>query len=136
MRIYFARKSQVFLSFFFPSFYGRGIYILSAPQSKKRYLFLNFHAGKGTQKEMLYNLRPNATWLQDSLDEKENDESTIDYELQLFDLDTIIAATNNFSFENELGCGGFGPVFKVASHSLMYYDYKNCYTFFHWTNIS
>ena len=85
---------------------------------------------------MLYNLRPSATWLQDSPEEKENDEGTTDSELQLFDLNTIAAATNNFSSKNELGRGGFGPVFKVASHSLMYDDYKNCYTFFHWTNIS
>ncbi|XP_020681027.2 cysteine-rich receptor-like protein kinase 26, partial [Dendrobium catenatum] len=30
----------------------------------------------------------------------------------LFDLDTIIKATNNFSEENKLGEGGFGPVYK------------------------
>ncbi|XP_042063968.1 G-type lectin S-receptor-like serine/threonine-protein kinase SD1-1 isoform X2 [Salvia splendens] len=33
-------------------------------------------------------------------------------ELPLFDLATIIAATNNFSRENMLGEGGFGPVYK------------------------
>ena len=30
-----------------------------------------------------------------------------------FDLSTIEAATNNFSDENKLGEGGFGPVYKV-----------------------
>ncbi|EHA8589191.1 G-type lectin S-receptor-like serine/threonine-protein kinase [Cocos nucifera] len=35
-----------------------------------------------------------------------------DWELPLFDLGTIIAATNNFSIENKLGQGGFGPVYK------------------------
>ncbi|EHA8591306.1 Receptor-like serine/threonine-protein kinase SD1-8 [Cocos nucifera] len=35
-----------------------------------------------------------------------------DWELPLFDLGTIIAATNNFSMENKLGQGGFGPVYK------------------------
>ncbi|EHA8589189.1 receptor-like serine/threonine-protein kinase SD1-8 [Cocos nucifera] len=35
-----------------------------------------------------------------------------DWELPLFDLRTIIAATNNFSIENKLGQGGFGPVYK------------------------
>ena len=30
-----------------------------------------------------------------------------------FDLSTILSATNNFSDENKLGEGGFGPVYKV-----------------------
>lgn len=34
-------------------------------------------------------------------------------ELPLFELSTIAAATNNFSFQNKLGAGGFGPVYKV-----------------------
>lgn len=38
-----------------------------------------------------------------------------DWELPLFDLGTIIAATDNFSIENKLGEGGFGPVYKVFS---------------------
>ncbi|CAA7060798.1 unnamed protein product [Microthlaspi erraticum] len=33
-------------------------------------------------------------------------------ELPLFELSTIAAATNNFSFRNKLGAGGFGPVYK------------------------
>lgn len=32
-----------------------------------------------------------------------------------FDLDTIRAATNDFSGENKLGQGGFGPVYKVLT---------------------
>lgn len=32
-----------------------------------------------------------------------------------FDLDTIRAATNDFSDENKLGEGGFGPVYKVIT---------------------
>ncbi|XP_038981780.1 receptor-like serine/threonine-protein kinase SD1-8 isoform X1 [Phoenix dactylifera] len=35
-----------------------------------------------------------------------------DWDLPLFDLGTIIAATDNFSIENKLGKGGFGPVYK------------------------
>ncbi|KAH7836517.1 hypothetical protein Vadar_002312 [Vaccinium darrowii] len=35
-----------------------------------------------------------------------------DLELPLFDLATISTATNNFSFENKIGEGGFGPVYK------------------------
>ncbi|XP_068320749.1 G-type lectin S-receptor-like serine/threonine-protein kinase At4g27290 [Pyrus communis] len=37
---------------------------------------------------------------------------TEDLELPLFDLMTIVSATNNFSIENKLGEGGFGSVFK------------------------
>jgi len=31
----------------------------------------------------------------------------------LFEIDTILAATNNFSIENKIGEGGFGPVYRV-----------------------
>ncbi|KAL7131065.1 hypothetical protein ABFS83_13G174900 [Erythranthe nasuta] len=35
-----------------------------------------------------------------------------DFELPLFDLSTISKATNNFSIENKIGEGGYGPVYK------------------------
>ncbi|KAI5605590.1 hypothetical protein BDE02_01G362900 [Populus trichocarpa] len=35
-----------------------------------------------------------------------------DLDLPLFDLGTVARATNNFSVENKLGEGGFGPVYK------------------------
>lgn len=35
--------------------------------------------------------------------------------LPIIDLATLIHATNNFSNENKLGEGGFGPVYKVCS---------------------
>lgn len=38
-----------------------------------------------------------------------------DLELPLFSLETVSAATNEFSFENKIGQGGFGPVYKVIS---------------------
>ncbi|KAL6333291.1 hypothetical protein AAG906_028474 [Vitis piasezkii] len=72
--------------------------------------------GRGRQNKMLYNSRPGATWLQDSPGAKEHDESTTNSELQFFDLNTIAAATNNFSSENELGRGGFGSVYKLILH--------------------
>lgn len=34
-------------------------------------------------------------------------------QLPLFDLSTIMIATDNFSVSNKLGHGGFGPVYKV-----------------------
>ncbi|XVF70462.1 hypothetical protein PTKIN_Ptkin11bG0163600 [Pterospermum kingtungense] len=35
-----------------------------------------------------------------------------DLELPLFDLGTVVLATDNFSWKNKLGEGGFGPVYK------------------------
>ncbi|XP_058197200.1 G-type lectin S-receptor-like serine/threonine-protein kinase At4g27290 [Rhododendron vialii] len=45
---------------------------------------------------------------------QENNRSTAeeDLELPLFDLATISRATDNFSYENKIGEGGFGPVYK------------------------
>uniref|UniRef100_F6HD37 non-specific serine/threonine protein kinase n=1 Tax=Vitis vinifera TaxID=29760 RepID=F6HD37_VITVI len=43
---------------------------------------------------------------------KELDESGANSKLQFFDLSIVIAATNNFSFTNKLGRGGFGSVYK------------------------
>lgn len=40
------------------------------------------------------------------------------HDLKLFSFDSIVAATNNFSSENKLGEGGFGPVYKVIIISL------------------
>lgn len=39
-----------------------------------------------------------------------------DMELPLFDLSTITNVTDNFSINNKLGEGGFGPVYKVTLH--------------------
>ncbi|GMJ14637.1 hypothetical protein like AT1G11340 [Hibiscus trionum] len=52
------------------------------------------------------------TTFEDSLGEKEIRESTGTGDLPYFDLSTIAAATNNFSSDNKLGQGGFGPVYK------------------------
>ncbi|RDX66710.1 G-type lectin S-receptor-like serine/threonine-protein kinase, partial [Mucuna pruriens] len=43
---------------------------------------------------------------------KVNDSNQEDLELPLFDFDTIACATNDFSSDNKLGQGGFGPVYK------------------------
>lgn len=41
---------------------------------------------------------------------RKNYQRNEDLELPLFDLATISDATNNFSFDNKLGEGDFGPV--------------------------
>ncbi|KAK8612567.1 hypothetical protein V6N13_092679 [Hibiscus sabdariffa] len=63
------------------------------------------------------------TTFEDSLGEKEFDESTGNGDLPYFDLSTIAAATNNFSSDNKLGQGGFGPVYKVAFVLTTIYTY-------------
>ena len=45
--------------------------------------------------------------------ENEEESGQEDLELPIFDLATIVKATNSFSIENKLGQGGFGPVYKV-----------------------
>ena len=45
-------------------------------------------------------------------DEEEGEHE--DFELPFFDLATILTATKNFSIDNKLGGGGFGPVYKVC----------------------
>lgn len=54
--------------------------------------------------------------LDDLPDESDNKE----LELPQFDLSVIVKATNDFSMENKLGEGGFGPVYKVGSYIIDY----------------
>ncbi|KAK8592311.1 hypothetical protein V6N13_062896 [Hibiscus sabdariffa] len=49
---------------------------------------------------------------EDSLGLKEIDESRRNGDLPFFHFSTIATATNNFSSDNKLGQGGFGPVYK------------------------
>ncbi|KAK9084978.1 hypothetical protein Sjap_025389 [Stephania japonica] len=41
-----------------------------------------------------------------------NEESNSKFDLPIFDLDSMMLATENFSLANKLGSGGFGPVYK------------------------
>ena len=53
----------------------------------------------------------------DSGEFQEEDEKGID--VPFYDLESIRVATNNFSDENKLGQGGYGPVYKVISATLI-----------------
>ena len=55
------------------------------------------------------------TYFEDSLSRRDLDGTRRNSNLPLFDLRTIIVATDNFSIANKLGQGGFGPVYKVVS---------------------
>ncbi|KAI7757036.1 hypothetical protein M8C21_003149, partial [Ambrosia artemisiifolia] len=48
----------------------------------------------------------------ESVHDPENISGDEDLELPLFGLSTLVTATNNFSMDNKLGEGGFGPVYK------------------------
>ncbi|KAI3675441.1 hypothetical protein L1987_85031 [Smallanthus sonchifolius] len=55
----------------------------------------------------------------------ENRSGDEDLELPLFGLSTILKATNNFSINNKLGEGGFGPVYKhPGGKTLIAYTFR------------
>lgn len=66
------------------------------------------NTAKGRQLKFPFNI---PTSLNGSLSGKEVGGSTTSQYLQVFDIDIILVATENFS--NELGYGGFGSVYKV-----------------------
>mgnify|MGYP004708468393 FL=1 len=51
-------------------------------------------------------------------------EGSDSHSLQMFSFDDIKAATNDFSNENKLGQGGYGPVYKVILFYLPLDVYK------------
>ncbi|XVF27763.1 hypothetical protein REPUB_Repub14bG0136800 [Reevesia pubescens] len=59
-----------------------------------------------------FSITRSSSLFEDSIGEKEIDESKRNGDLPFFDLSTIAAATDNFSSDNKLGQGGFGSVYK------------------------
>lgn len=66
--------------------------------------------GRGRQPTLNSNVTASATTFQDS---QKLNEVIENLDLPFFDISTILAATDNFSFAKRLGQGGFGPVYKV-----------------------
>ncbi|RID44728.1 hypothetical protein BRARA_I01502 [Brassica rapa] len=59
------------------------------------------------------NVAPNFMFINTSQDARRNDLEPQDVSgINFFEMHTIRTATNNFSFSNKLGQGGFGPVYK------------------------
>uniref|UniRef100_A0A2N9I596 non-specific serine/threonine protein kinase n=1 Tax=Fagus sylvatica TaxID=28930 RepID=A0A2N9I596_FAGSY len=69
------------------------------------------------QRKYSYGVASNSRFFEDS--PREFDGTRRNSDLPLFDLSTIIAATNNFSVFNKLGEGGFGSVYKGLLHNGM-----------------
>ncbi|XP_072955789.1 uncharacterized protein [Typha angustifolia] len=67
--------------------------------------------GKNHKKKQVYSASKidTTSFIRDPIDGREGAE---EFDLPFFDLSIIEAATNNFSVDNKLGEGGFGPVYK------------------------
>lgn len=66
--------------------------------------------GRGRQPTLNSDVTASSTTFQVS---QKLDEGIENLDLPFFDISTILAATDNFSFAKRLGQGGFGPVYKV-----------------------
>lgn len=73
---------------------------------------------------MLINLYVAAESLNSSHRDFTEETQEEDLELPLFDLETVSAATDKFSFKNKIGQGGFGPVYKVIFHERRHLKHK------------
>eukprot|EP00261_Vitis_vinifera_P032788 XP_019074031.1 PREDICTED: G-type lectin S-receptor-like serine/threonine-protein kinase At1g11410 isoform X2 [Vitis vinifera] len=89
-----------------------GVVFFMIPTICSSWLIMKKRKGKGRQCKTLFNMSSKATRLKHYSKAKEIDENGENSELQFFDLSIVIAATNNFSFTNKLGRGGFGTVYK------------------------
>ena len=63
--------------------------------------------------------------LHDNVNNQNNDGQT-SHELHVFSFESITVATSNFSTENKLGEGGFGPVYKVRPVNSLSISLQHC----------
>ncbi|XP_044496992.1 G-type lectin S-receptor-like serine/threonine-protein kinase At1g11410 isoform X1 [Mangifera indica] len=66
----------------------------------------------GDGKNIEFNFTSSLTQFEDSMNVNEPDGNRRDFDLPMFQLSTIVEATNNFSVDRKLGEGGFGSVYK------------------------
>lgn len=80
-------------------------------------LLINIHVGlveKWNKERILRELGDNLSFPTTQQKRKTQEKGhSMSHDLKIFDFQTIVAATNNFSLINKLGEGGFGPVYKV-----------------------
>jgi len=76
-------------------------------------------SSKKRQKCLLQELDDDAipSTVRDKVKEENNDRHA-GHKFQSFSFESISTATSDFSIENKLGQGGFGPVYKVLSLAL------------------
>ncbi|RXH86035.1 hypothetical protein DVH24_017088 [Malus domestica] len=76
------------------------------------WLVMRKRKGRRSQDKFPFNVTTTPSYWEDSPARTDIDESRINSDLPFFELSTIAKATNNFSFNNKLGTGGFGSVYK------------------------
>ncbi|KAF8052214.1 hypothetical protein N665_1587s0001 [Sinapis alba] len=74
------------------------------------FCFVTKRRKSNMRRRSLTTLAPGSLDFKDSFRLEEDQRG--EWELPLFELNTITTATNNFAFRNKLGSGGFGPVYK------------------------
>ncbi|GMP75099.1 hypothetical protein CsSME_00032309 [Camellia sinensis var. sinensis] len=76
------------------------------------WLVMRKRKGKRRQNNLLFSSNSSTSFVTTQI-ENQFDESGTNAELPLFDLTTIVVATDNFYSSNKFGQGGFGIVYKV-----------------------
>ncbi|XP_068324737.1 G-type lectin S-receptor-like serine/threonine-protein kinase At1g11410 [Pyrus communis] len=76
------------------------------------WLVMRKRKGKRSRDKFPFSVTTTPSYWEDSPAITDIDESRLNSDLPFFELSTIAKATNNFAFNNKLGTGGFGSVYK------------------------